>query len=126
MNSLFSKHVLATISCLALLSFPLAAISQNATKVISPPQGVANYALVQAIINKVKVKNPALKSGVFLTQKIMNKTQILGIIRHVLTFGAGFLVASGKLDLNGAETIIGAALALVGSVWSVISPEKQS
>jgi len=56
----------------------------------------------------------------------MNKTQILGIIRHVLTFGAGFLVASGKLDLNGAETIIGAALALVGSVWSVISPEKQS
>ncbi len=64
MNSLFSKHVLATISCLALLSFPLAAISQNATKVISPPQGVANYALVQAIINKVKVKNPALKKSI--------------------------------------------------------------
>lgn len=56
----------------------------------------------------------------------MNKTQILGIIRHILTFGAGFLVASGKLDISGADTIIGAALALVGSVWSVISPEKKS
>ena len=64
MNSFFTKHVLATISCLALLSFPLTAISQNATKVISPPQGVANYALVQAIINKVKVKNPALKKSI--------------------------------------------------------------
>lgn len=64
MNSFFTKHVLATISCLALLSFPLTAISQNATKVISPPQGAANYALVQAIINKVKAKNPALKKSI--------------------------------------------------------------
>lgn len=56
----------------------------------------------------------------------MNKTQVLGLIRHLLTFGSGFLIAKGKLDITGAETIIGAALALVGSVWSVISPEKQS
>lgn len=56
----------------------------------------------------------------------MNKEQILGIIRHILTFGAGFLVAKGKLDASGAETIIGAAIALVGGVWSVISPTKQA
>jgi len=56
----------------------------------------------------------------------MNKTQILGIVRHLLTFGSGFLIAKGKLDITGAETIIGATLALIGSVWSVLSPEKQA
>jgi len=56
----------------------------------------------------------------------MNKTQILGIVRHLLTFVSGFLIAKGKLDVEGAETIIGAALALTGSVWSVFSPEKQA
>lgn len=56
----------------------------------------------------------------------MNKTQILGIIRHILTFGSGFLIAKGKLDITGAETIIGAVLALIGGVWSVIAPEKKS
>jgi len=55
----------------------------------------------------------------------MNKTQVLGIIRHVLTFGSGFLIAKGKLDLTGAETLIGAALALIGGIWSIVAPEKQ-
>lgn len=55
----------------------------------------------------------------------MNKTQVLGLIRHLLTFGSGFLIAKGKLDVTDAETIIGAALALVGSVWSVVAPEKK-
>jgi hypothetical protein len=54
----------------------------------------------------------------------MNKTQVLGLVRHLLTFGSGFLIAKGKLDMTGAETIIGAVLALVGGVWSVFSPEK--
>jgi len=56
----------------------------------------------------------------------MNKTQILGLVRHLLTFGSGFLIAKGKLDITGAETIIGAVLALIGGVWSVIAPEKKS
>jgi hypothetical protein len=54
----------------------------------------------------------------------MNKTQVLGLVRHLLTFGSGFLIAKGKLDMTGAETIIGAVLALIGGVWSVFSPEK--
>ena len=56
----------------------------------------------------------------------MNRTQILGIVRHVLTFGAGFLIAKGKLDSVGADNMIGAAMALVGGAWSVFSPEKVS
>lgn len=50
---------------------------------------------------------------------------MLGIIRHVLTFGAGFLIAKGKLDIASADTIIGSILALTGSIWSVFSPEKK-
>lgn len=56
----------------------------------------------------------------------MNKTQVLGIVRHLLTFGSGFLIAQGKLDIHGAETLIGAALALIGGIWSIFSPEKLS
>jgi len=56
----------------------------------------------------------------------MNKVQILGVLRHILTFGAGFLIAKGKLDASGAESIIGGLLAVVGGVWSVIAPEKKA
>lgn len=55
----------------------------------------------------------------------MNKSQILGIVRHVLTFGAGFLIAKGKLDAPGAENIIGGLLAVIGGVWSAVAPEKK-
>lgn len=55
----------------------------------------------------------------------MNKTQVLGIVRHVLTFGAGFLIAKGKLELGAAESLIGGLLTVIGGVWSIISPEKK-
>lgn len=54
----------------------------------------------------------------------MNKTQILGLVRHLLTFGAGFLIAKGQLDDANAQNIIGAVIAVIGGVWSATSPEK--
>lgn len=50
----------------------------------------------------------------------MNKEQILGIIRHALTFAGGFLVVSGKIDESTLTEGVGAALALVGILWSII------
>jgi len=55
----------------------------------------------------------------------MNKTQVLGIVRHVLTFGAGFLIAKGKLEPGASESLIGGLLTVIGGVWSIISPEKK-
>jgi len=55
----------------------------------------------------------------------MNKQQVLGIVRHVLTFGAGFLIAKGKLEPGAAESLIGGLLTVIGGVWSIISPEKK-
>jgi len=55
----------------------------------------------------------------------MNRNQIIGIVRHVLTFGGGYLVAKGKLDAVGAENIIGALVTLIGGIWSAVAPEKK-
>jgi len=50
--------------------------------------------------------------------------QIAGIVRHVLTFGAGFLVSSGVLDPTQVETIVGGLVAVVGVVWSIVAKKK--
>ncbi len=54
----------------------------------------------------------------------MNKDQIMGIVRHVLTFGGGFLVAKDWLDAGMLETATGAVVALVGVVWSALGKKK--
>jgi len=49
----------------------------------------------------------------------MSQDQLLGILRHVLTFAGGIAVAQGKIDNATVETIIGALVTLGGAVWSV-------
>jgi hypothetical protein len=49
----------------------------------------------------------------------MNKETVLGIIRHILTFGGGALVAKGYIDEMGLEEAIGAIVALIGFAWSI-------
>jgi hypothetical protein len=56
----------------------------------------------------------------------MKKLQILGIIRHALTFGGGILVAKGILNEGMAVELAGALVTLIGGVWSAISPEKRA
>lgn len=48
----------------------------------------------------------------------MKKT--LGIIRHVLTFAGGFVVAKGWVDEATMAQIAGAIVTIVGGVWSVV------
>jgi len=50
----------------------------------------------------------------------MNKEQVLGMIRHALTFIGGVLVIKGlSSEAQVAETI-GAVMTAVGFLWSVI------
>lgn len=56
----------------------------------------------------------------------MNKDIVLGIIRHVLTIGAGVLVTKGLTDSGGAETIVGSLVGIVGVVWSIFSKKKDA
>lgn len=56
----------------------------------------------------------------------MNKNQILGIARHILTFVGGFLVVRGYVDESTLTEIIGSVVTLAGLVWSVVdkNPKK--
>lgn len=55
----------------------------------------------------------------------MNKEQILGIVRHVLTFAGGFLVVRGKIDESTLTEIVGSLVTLAGLVWSVLDKHQK-
>lgn len=46
---------------------------------------------------------------------------VLGLIRHLLTFGGGFLVAKGYLDEASVSELVGALTTVIGVVWSGIA-----
>lgn len=56
----------------------------------------------------------------------MIKEKVLGIVRHVLTYGGGFLTAQGVASQGELETIIAGVIAIVGAVWSWLSKEKKA
>lgn len=56
----------------------------------------------------------------------LNKEQLLGFLRHIITFVGGILVARGKLDPVAVESIGGAIITLVGLGFSLMTPEKQA
>ncbi|MCG8670222.1 MAG: hypothetical protein MI867_12465 [Pseudomonadales bacterium] len=52
--------------------------------------------------------------------------KIRGIIRHILTFGGGFLVGKGYLTeesmialVNNIDVLIGSAITVWGGIWSL-------
>jgi len=50
----------------------------------------------------------------------MNKEQVLGIIRHTLTFVGGILIVKGIATEAMTEEVIGAVITAIGAVWSLI------
>jgi hypothetical protein len=50
----------------------------------------------------------------------MTKEQVLGIIRHSLTFVGGILIMKGVITEETSQEVIGAVLTAVGAVWSII------
>jgi hypothetical protein len=49
----------------------------------------------------------------------MNVEQVLGIIRHTLTFVGGILVTKGLISEAQSQEIIGTTITLVGAIWSL-------
>lgn len=49
----------------------------------------------------------------------MNKESILGVARHILTFGGGFLTTNGAISASELEIVIGALITIGGVVWSI-------
>ncbi len=51
----------------------------------------------------------------------LTKEQILGIVRHTLTFVGGIIVMKGLVDEATITEIIGGVMTLTGTIWSVIN-----
>jgi hypothetical protein len=51
----------------------------------------------------------------------LTKEQVLGIVRHTLTFVGGIVVMKGLVDETVVTEIIGGVMTLVGTIWSVIN-----
>jgi hypothetical protein len=54
----------------------------------------------------------------------MNKESILGIVRHILTFGGGFMTQNGMATQDDITTGVSAVVTLVGVIWSILSKKK--
>ena len=54
----------------------------------------------------------------------MTKEQVVGVIRHVITFVGGILVVKGVVDDAMVQEVLGGVLALVGTVWSIVEKKK--
>jgi hypothetical protein len=51
----------------------------------------------------------------------MKKDQVLGIIRHILTFAGGYVVAKGLAESALIEEAIGGIVTIIGAIWSISS-----
>lgn len=54
----------------------------------------------------------------------LTKEQILGIVRHGLTFIGGILVMKGLVDETTVTEIVGGVITLTGTIWSIISKKQ--
>ena len=54
----------------------------------------------------------------------MNKNEIYGVARAVLSAAGGFVVARGWIDSETAVTLAGALASVAAAVWSVKSKRK--
>lgn len=54
----------------------------------------------------------------------MKQEQILGIIRHVLTFAGGLAVGKGWIDNGLMLEIVGGAMTVIGGIWSVMAKKE--
>jgi hypothetical protein len=50
----------------------------------------------------------------------LTKEQVLGIVRHTLTFIGGIVIARGLVDETLVTEVIGGVLTLTGAIWSII------
>lgn len=52
------------------------------------------------------------------------KEEILGLIRHALTFAGGFAVSADLLDNSSLDVVVGSIVSLLTAAWSVVEKVK--
>jgi hypothetical protein len=51
----------------------------------------------------------------------LSREQVLGIVRHSLTFLGGLVVAKGYTDDATVTQVIGSVVTLIGAIWSIVT-----
>jgi hypothetical protein len=54
----------------------------------------------------------------------LNKEQVMGIVRHALTFIGGIVVMKGLVDETVITEVIGGVMTLVGTIWSILDKKE--
>ena len=54
----------------------------------------------------------------------LNKEQVMGIVRHALTFIGGIVVMKGLVDETVITEVIGGVMTVVGAVWSILDKKE--
>ena len=54
----------------------------------------------------------------------LTKEQLLGIVRHTITFIGGILVMKGVVEDSMIQEILGGVTTLVGAIWSIVVKNK--
>lgn len=54
----------------------------------------------------------------------LTKEQLLGIVRHTLTFVGGIVVMKGLVDESTMTEISGGVITLAGAIWSILNKKK--
>jgi len=55
----------------------------------------------------------------------VKRDSILGLVRHVLTFAGGTLLANGLASESEVTDLVGAVITIVGVVWSIIEKRNR-
>jgi hypothetical protein len=54
----------------------------------------------------------------------LTKEQVIGIIRHSMTFIGGLLLMKGIVDEALLSELTGGIITLVGTIWSIVEKNK--
>jgi divalent metal cation (Fe/Co/Zn/Cd) transporter len=55
---------------------------------------------------------------------VLINDKIDGLVRHAITFGAGFLVSGGYITADSVAGIVTAIMTLATVIWSVAAKKK--
>lgn len=56
----------------------------------------------------------------------ISKEQLLGIVRHGLTFLGGIVITGGLMDQGMYSELSGAILTIAGVIWSILDKRKKA
>ena len=54
------------------------------------------------------------------------KPELMGLIRHILTFGGGYAVANGIATAANVEIIVAGVITILGVAWSAMQKKNKA